>query len=88
MGNVTQRLKMRDVKFLKPKGMEKYLSITELSREIDKDVSWIRKLESKNRIPTAKRVTHGELEIRLWSPTQVREIKKIMATMRPGRPRK
>lgn len=79
---------MRDVGFLKPKGMEKYLTITELSREIDKDPSWIRKLESAQRIPEAKRVKHGELEVRLWSPTQVNEIKRIMPKMRPGRPKK
>lgn len=84
----TQRLRMRDVAFLKPRGFEKYLTITELSRVIDRDVSWIRKLERDNRIPIARRVEHGVLEIRLWSPKQVKEIKQIIARMRPGRPSK
>lgn len=88
MPNVSQRLKMRDVSHLKPKGMEKYFTITELSREIDKDISWIRKLERADRIPVAKRAIHGQIEIRLWSPTQVKEIKRIISKMRPGRPRK
>lgn len=79
---------MRDVSFLKPKGMEKYLTITELSREIDRDISWIRRLERNDRIPKAKRVKQGALEIRLWSPVQVKEIRRVIATMRRGRPKK
>lgn len=88
MTRVTQRLQMRDVTFLKPKGFQKHLTITELSRVIDRDTSWIRKLERADRIPKAKRVVHGELAIRLWSPAQVEEIKRIIAQMKPGRPAK
>jgi hypothetical protein len=78
---------MRDVSFIKPRGMEDYFTITELSRKIDRDVSWIRKLERRGTIPVAKRVPHGNLRVRLWSPFQAEEIQRIVETIRPGRPR-
>jgi hypothetical protein len=79
---------MRDVSYYKPKGFEKHLTITELSRHVNRDVSWIRQLESDARIPKARRVRHGKLTIRLWSPAQVEEIEIIFKAMRPGRPAK
>lgn len=84
---VSHRAKMRDVSFIKPIGMEGYFTITELSRAIDRDVSWIRKLERDDRIPAAHRVKHGKLSVRLWSPKQVDEIRAITAAIKPGRPR-
>jgi hypothetical protein len=90
MGNsnkpLTTPLKMRDVTFMKPKGHEKWLTITELSVKVGKDISWLRKLERENRIPKAKRFKHGELKVRLWSPLQVKEITQILSTLRRGRP--
>lgn len=92
MGNSTKRislpLKTRDVTFMKPKGHENWLTITELSVRTEKDISWLRKLERDNRIPKAKRFKHGELKIRLWSPQQVDEIQMILSTLKRGRPRK
>jgi hypothetical protein len=85
---LTTRLRTRDVTFMKPKGHEKWLSITELSVKTEKDVSWLRKLERERRIPVAKRFPHGELSIRLWSPAQVAEIERILGTLKRGRPRK
>lgn len=76
----------RDMKFLKPKGYEDYLTITEVSRAVDRDISWIRKLEREKRIPVAHRVQAGQLMVRLWSPAQVNEIKEVLSKMRTGRP--
>jgi hypothetical protein len=85
---VTHRLHMRDIGYMKPKGYEKHVTLTELSRLVDRDISWLRKLEAENRIPRAKRVEHGQLKVRLWSPNQVKEIREILSRMRPGRPSK
>lgn len=76
----------RDVSRIKPNGFEQYLTISELSRAVNKDVSWIRRLESEDRIPKASRVKMGRLQVRLWSPDQVVEIEAILSQMRPGRP--
>jgi hypothetical protein len=78
---------MRDVKYLKPAGFKDFVTITELSRITLKDVSWLRRLERAGRIPEASRVTRGELEVRLWSPAQVDEIKVILSNIKTGRPR-
>ena len=85
---LTTPLKTRDVTFMKPKGHENWLTITELSVKVGKDISWLRKLERENRIPKAKRFKHGELNVRLWSPVQVDEIEQILSTLKRGRPRK
>ena len=82
------KYKMRDVSFMKPQKFQDYLTITELSREVNRDVSWLKHLERADRIPVAKRVKVGSLLVRLWSPKQVEEIREILSTMRPGRPRK
>lgn len=83
---LTLSLKMRDVSFWKPERFKDYVTISELSRITNKDISWLRRLERAGRIPQASRVKRGELEIRLWSPAQVEEVKKILATLKPGRP--
>lgn len=85
---VTKRLRMRDVSYLKPKGFQNHVTITELERIIDRDVSWIRKLERAGRIPTATRRQVGVLSVRLWSPAQVEEIKLIVSKIKRGRPSK
>ena len=85
---VKHRLNMRDVGFMKPAKFKEYLTITELSREVNRDVSWLKHLEREDRIPQAKRVKVGSLLVRLWSPQQVEEIRAILSQMRPGRPRK
>lgn len=84
---LSTRLKMRDIAYIKPKGYENYLTLTELSRLLKKDTSWIKKLERDDRIPKAKRVQQGSLSVRLWSPKQVEEIKTIMKGMKRGRPK-
>jgi hypothetical protein len=70
----------------KPARFQGHATITELSRIVNKEVSWLRQLERDDRIPRAARVKRGKLEIRLWSPDQVEEVKAIIGNMRVGRP--
>jgi hypothetical protein len=72
----------------KPAKFHNHVTITELSRIVNKEVSWLRQLEKDDRIPRAARVKAGKLEIRLWSPAQVEEVKDILSNMRVGRPPK
>lgn len=84
-GEVKIRVK-RPVK--KPAGFEEHLSLSELCEKLGRDPSWIRKLESWGKIPTAHRVSMGSLRMRLWSPKQVDEIALILSRQRRGRPRR
>jgi hypothetical protein len=76
----------RNLSYMKPPRFKDYLTLSELCEEVDRDPSWIRKLEADGKIPKARRVTRGKLEIRLWSPAQLSEILVILDNMRPGRP--
>ena len=76
----------RDVNYLKPAKYQDYLTIGEVCEEVDKRPKWIKQLERDGRIPKALRVKRGKVELRLWSPAQVREIKQILSTHRVGRP--
>ncbi len=78
--------KMRNVQFFKPERYKDYVTITELSRLVNRDISWLRRLERLNRIPQAHRVKAGELSVRLWSPAQVDEIKEVLSKIKRGRP--
>lgn len=77
---------MRDLKFLKPKKFRNHMTIAEVARYVKRDPSRIRQLERQDRIPKAARVSCGSLEVRLWSPEQADEIKRIVNSLRPGRP--
>lgn len=72
---------------LKPKRFKDYLTLGELARLVDKDSSWLRKLERDDRIPKPIRHQIGEIEVRLYSPAKVEEIKQILSTLRRGRPK-
>jgi hypothetical protein len=76
----------RDLSYLKPKKFRNHVTLIELSRIVNRDPSRIRQLEREERIPVPARITRGTLEIRLWSPAQVEEIKEIFENMKPGRP--
>jgi hypothetical protein len=78
----------RDLSYLKPRKFQNHVTIIELSRIVERDISRLRQLEREGRIPEAARIKRGTLEIRLWSPAQVEEIKEIIGNMRPGRPRR
>ena len=84
--SMRHKVRRRALGFMKPKGYESFLTITEVSREVDRDISWIRRLERDNRIPVAHRVKIGSLMVRLWSPEQVTEIKEVLSRMQVGRP--
>jgi len=68
----------------KPKGYEDYLTISELANVVDREVSWIKQLERRDRLPLPNRVKVGQLSVRLYSPEMVEEILAIFATHRPG----
>jgi hypothetical protein len=70
---------------IKPRGFKHYLTIGEVAIALRKDKDWIKKLERAGRLPEAKRVSFGELEVRLYSPEQLQEMRDIFATHRPGR---
>jgi hypothetical protein len=76
-----------EVDHLKPEKFKGYLTLGELAREVGKDPSWIKKLERKGRVPEAKRHRIGKIQVRLYSPGAVQEMKQIFAAMRPGRPK-
>jgi len=84
--NVTHTSRMRDTDYMKPPAFLDYLTLTEMSRYVDRDVSWLKKLEKDGRIPTAHRVKVGKLSVRLWSPTQRDEILVIVNSLKRGRP--
>jgi len=73
---------------LKPKRFMHYLTISEVAKEVRRDVTRIRALEAEGKIPEARRVRRGKLMVRLWSPEQVEEIKQCLKTIRPGNPGK
>jgi hypothetical protein len=77
----------RDMAYIKPPKFRNHVTITELSRIVNRDTRRIRQLEKEGRIPEAVRVERGTLLIRLWSPAQVEEIKDIISKLRQGRPR-
>lgn len=87
-GPVLRKPQAIKVAHLKPPKFEDYLTLGELSVKVNKDESWLRKLERRGDIPEPARHRLGEISIRLYSPSRVREIEGILKTLRPGRPRK
>jgi hypothetical protein len=77
---------VRNTNYMKPEGFADYLTITELSVSVDRDISWLRKLEADGKIPAAHRVKVGKLSVRLWSPAQRDEIEIIVNSIKRGRP--
>lgn len=78
----------RAMGYFKPAQYQNHLTLAEMAREIPCDPSWLRKLERAGRIPAAQRVKRGKLSIRLWSPEQRDEIKRIIDGHQVGRPPK
>jgi hypothetical protein len=77
----------RDLSYLKPPKFQDYFTLSELCEAVNKKPDWIRELENNGRIPRAVRVRRGKVDVRLWSPAQVEEIRKILKTHKVGRPR-
>lgn len=84
----TNNPKVRNLDFMKPAGYKDYFTLAELSRKVERHETWLKDLETRKKIPLAKRVKFGNVMIRLWSPVQVKEIQRVIANSRPGRPRK
>ena len=76
----------RDLSYMKPKKFRDHLTLKELSERLGKDPRWIRRLEDAGRIPLPRRVSMGQLNVRLWSPAQADEIERIISGHRVGRP--
>jgi DNA-binding transcriptional MerR regulator len=75
--------------YVKPAKFKNYLTIGELSDYLGVGTIWLRKLERQDRIPKPSRLKITDsYSIRLYSPSQVEEIRSILATHRVGRPRK
>ena len=87
MGRVKNSMSFHAVRVdhLKPPKYKDYLTISEVARRVNRDVSRIKMLEKEDRIPKAVRHKVGKLEIRLYSPADVAEIETIFANLRPGR---
>lgn len=78
----------RSLDYLKPKRFKNYMTLSEVALFVPVDPSWLKRLEAEGRIPIAARVPMGKLEVRLWSPAQAEEIKRIIEGHHVGRPPK
>lgn len=63
-----------DAKRWKPEGFEKYLTISELARLVNRDVTRLRALDYQGILPKPARAKVGRLSVRLYSPEVVRQI--------------
>lgn len=77
----------RSLDYMKPAKFADYLTRSELALFVPCDPSWILKLEKQERIPQAQRVMMGNVSVRLWSPKQAEEIKRIIEGHKVGRPK-
>jgi hypothetical protein len=68
----------------KPKGFEKYLTVSELCAVVGRSHSRIIQLERQGAIPSPIRQKVGRLRVRLYDPSQVKEIQKHFANAKPG----
>jgi hypothetical protein len=66
----------------KPEGFKDYLTVMELARFVDRNVSTIRRMDRDDRLPKPARVRHGRLMVRLYSPEQAEEVKAIFAAIK------
>jgi hypothetical protein len=83
----TANKKLR-VEQMKPAKFKDYLTLGELALAVGRDKSRIRKLERAGKLPEGIRHKIGRMEVRLYPPARVEEIKQIFSQMRPGRPRR
>jgi hypothetical protein len=72
----------------KPKKFKNYFTVAELAAYVGRERTRIIKLEAEGKIPKAQRLQLGQISIRLWSPEQAKEIRRLFkTTIKPGRPR-
>jgi hypothetical protein len=82
-----RKMRATGLSHLKPRKFKDYLTMGEAAALIPVDPRWLRRLEAEDRIPRAQRVPMGTLEMRLWSPEQVEEIRTIIEGHKVGRPK-
>jgi hypothetical protein len=78
----------RDPLYFKARNFKDYLTVKEVAIFVSRDPSAIRRREREGKIPKAARVKRGQLEIRMFSPTQAQEIKEYFEKQKAGRPKK
>jgi hypothetical protein len=66
------------VEALKPDTLKDYKTVIEVCRIIKRDKKVLTRLEKNGRIPSPIRVKRGMLQVRLYSPTEVEQIKKYL----------
>jgi hypothetical protein len=86
-GTTGRMMRATGLAHLKPKRFKDYKTMSEVAALIPVDTRWLRRLEAEDRIPRAQRVPMGKLQMRLWSPEQVEEIRKIIENHQVGRPK-
>jgi DNA-binding transcriptional MerR regulator len=74
--------------YFKPPHFQHYFTLSECAEAVDRHPSHIIRLERQGKIPKPSRVECGQLRVRLYSPEQVKEIKKILSKVKLGRPPK
>lgn len=58
----------------KPADKLDWLTMTELARYVERDVSWLRRMDRQGQLPKAARFKVGRLSVRLYSPAQADQI--------------
>jgi hypothetical protein len=61
----------------KPADKQDWMTVTELARLVERDPTWIRKLDREGKLPKAARFKVGRLSIRLYTPAQQVEIQQL-----------
>lgn len=74
--------------YFKPAHFKHYLTLSECAEAVGRHPSHLIRLERKGKIPKPSRIQRGQLNVRLYSPEQVGEIKSILSKVKLGRPRK
>lgn len=72
----------------KPDGYKHYLTIAQLARQCDRDVSRLKQLERNGIIAAPIRVKVGRHSVRLYHPDEVAAIVIYFSTINPRRPKK
>lgn len=68
----------------KPKTMRDHFTVSEVARAVNRTPGRIKQLERERRIPAPARVQVGTLSVRLYSPAEVRTIKRFFENLQPG----
>lgn len=70
----------------KPDGFKKHKTIQEVATLVHRSTDRIKQLEKLGRLPRPIRVKVGRLQVRLYSPSEVKAIKTHFKNAKPGNP--